>query len=77
MVKWNEACEHSFNLLKEALMTKPVLTTPDWTRKFILQTDASATGLGYVLSQKDQNEEEDPVAYGSEKLLPREQSIQL
>ena len=73
VVKWNEACEHSFNLLKEALTSKPVLTTPDWTRKFILQTDASATVLGYVLSQKDQNEEEHPIAYGSKKLLPREQ----
>ena len=73
MVKWNEACEHSFNLLKEALASKPVLTTPDWTRKFILQTDASATGLGYILNQKDQDEEAHPVAYGSKKLLPREQ----
>ena len=44
--KWNVACEHSFNLLKEALKSKPILMTPDWTRKFILQTDASATGLG-------------------------------
>ena len=58
---------------KKALTSKLVLTTPDWTRKFILQTDASATGLGYVLSQKDQHEEEHPVAYGSKKLLPREQ----
>ena len=49
------------------------MTTPDWTRKFILQSDASATELGYVLSLKDQNEEEHPVAYGSKKLLPREQ----
>ena len=73
VVKWKEACEHSFNLLKEALTSKPVLTTPDWTRKFILQTDASATGLVYVLSQKDQDEEEHPVAYGSKKLLLREQ----
>ena len=56
-----------------ALTSKPVLRTPDWTRKFILQTDASATVLGYVLSQKDQNEEEHLVAYGSKKLLPREQ----
>ncbi len=53
VVKWNEACEHSFNLLKEALTSKPVLTTPDWTRKFILQTDASATGLGYVLKEPE------------------------
>ena len=29
VVKWNEACEHSFNLLKEALTNKPVLKTPD------------------------------------------------
>ena len=63
VVKWNEACEHSFNLLKEAL---------DWTRKFILQTDASVTGLGYILSQKDQDDEEHPVSYGSKKLLLRE-----
>ena len=49
VIKWNEACEHSFNLLKEVLTSKPLLTTPDWTRKFILQTDASATGLGYVI----------------------------
>ena len=68
MVKWNEACEHSFNLLKEALTSKPVLTTPDWMRKFILQTNASAT-----VSQKDHDEEKHLVAYGSKKLLPREQ----
>ena len=35
--------------------------------------DASATGLGYVLSQKNENDEEHPIAYGSKKLLPREQ----
>ena len=42
--KNKENVEHSFNLLKEALTSRPVLTTPDWTRKFIIQTDASATG---------------------------------
>ena len=63
VVKWNDACEHSFNLLKEALTSKPVLTTPDWMSKFILQTDASATWLGHVLSLMDQDEEEHPVPY--------------
>ena len=44
VVKWNEACVHLFNLLKEALTSKQVLTTQNWTRKFILQTDASPRG---------------------------------
>ena len=37
VVKWNEASKHSFNFLKEALMSKPVLTIPDWARKFIFK----------------------------------------
>ena len=32
--------------------------------------DASAHGLGYVLSQKDHQGEEHPIAYASKKLLP-------
>ena len=35
--------------LKEVLTKMPVLTTPDWTKVFTIQTDASATGLGFVL----------------------------
>ena len=35
--------------------------------------DASATGLGYVLSQKNEKGKDHPIAYGSKKLLPREQ----
>ena len=72
-VKWTAECEHAFNLLKVALTKQPVLTTPDWVRKFVLQTDASATGLGYVLSQGGSDGEEHPITYGSRKLLPREQ----
>ena len=35
--------------------------------------DASATGLGYMLSQKNENGGEHPITYGSKKVLPREQ----
>ena len=72
VVKWTEPCECAFNSLKEALTGKPVLTTPDSARKFILQTDASVTGLGYVLSQRNENGEEHPITYSSKK-LSREQ----
>ena len=49
-----------------------MLITPDWDKPFILQTDAFATGLGYVLSQINADGEEQPIAFGSKKLLPRE-----
>lgn len=41
-------------------------------KPFILQTDASETGIGAVLSQADEEGVEHPVAYYSRKLLPRE-----
>ncbi len=73
IVKWDTHCKLAFKSLKKALTQHPVLTPPDWENQFVLQTDASATGLGYVLSQRNQDGEEHPVAYGSRKLLPREQ----
>ena len=71
-VKWTTQCDHAFSELKEALTRAPILVTPDWNLPFILQTDASATGLGYVLSQVNGKGEEHPIAYASKKLLASE-----
>ena len=49
-----------------------MLKSPDLTKEFILQTDASERGVGAVLSQKDSDGVEHPVGYFSRKLLPRE-----
>lgn len=48
---WSPECEKSFKLIKECLVTAPILHCPDFNRKFSLQTDASAYGCGAVLSQ--------------------------
>ena len=72
-VVWNPECDRAFQQLKLSLCSSPVLRTPDFSKVFILQTHASDHGIGAVLSQKDQDGDDHPVAYYSWKLLPREQ----
>ena len=71
--RWEARCEKAFNILKEALCKHPVLAHPDFRLPFQLTTDASATGLGAVLSQI-QNGEERPVSYASKTLTASERN---
>lgn len=59
--------EHAFQKVKSRLTTQPILQCPDFTRKFILNTDASNDGLGAVLSQSEVGKDL-PVAYASRSL---------
>ncbi|XP_066509706.1 uncharacterized protein [Hoplias malabaricus] len=70
-VKWTETCEYAFKDLKNALCQEPVLASPDFSKPFIVQTDASGTGLGAVLLQGEDDERK-PILYISRKLFPRE-----
>ncbi|KAB5586780.1 hypothetical protein PHYPO_G00005490 [Pangasianodon hypophthalmus] len=56
-VQWSQEAEQAFNDLKQALKSSPVLRNPDFSLPFIVQTDASGTGLGAVLSQVFDGEE--------------------
>ena len=47
--RWGEEQQSAFNALKECLTTPPVLEYADYTKPFILHTDASYDGLGAVL----------------------------
>ncbi|GFT38210.1 retrovirus-related Pol polyprotein from transposon 17.6 [Trichonephila clavipes] len=60
-IVWNDKCSESFKMLKERLSGKPVLHAPDFSKPFILQTDASDQGYGVVLAQKDENGGEHPI----------------
>ncbi len=70
-VQWTPAAEKAFQWVKEALTSEPVLRAPDFGCPFLLQTDASDSGLGAVLSQLQEGEEH-PVLYISRKLTPAE-----
>lgn len=48
---WDKPCEVAFEGIKNALVSAPILTCPNFEYPFILQTDASAYGVGAVLSQ--------------------------
>ena len=72
-IQWTTETEEAFERLKEALCSEPVLVTPDFTKPLVVQTDASETGVGAVLSQL-RNGEEHPITYVSRKLLPRERN---
>ena len=73
VVVWTEECDKAFNALKNVLTPTLVLTSPDFERRFILQTNASNYGVSAVLSQTDAKGLDHPVAYFSHKLLDREQ----
>jgi len=47
---WDEPQFKAFETLKSRLCTAPVLKQPNFKKKFFLQTDASAYGMGAVLS---------------------------
>ena len=50
---WSQQCQEAFDLLRESLISAPILCYPDFSLPFILYTDASDVGIGAVLAQKD------------------------
>ena len=70
---WTSDHQKAFEGLKTALLTSVVLAHPDFTRPFVLCTDASLDGLGAVLSQVQKGDTvARPVAFAS-KFLSRAQ----
>ena len=63
-----QEAKDSFDALKVALTTAPVLRHPDFKRRFWVQCDASNIGLGAVLFQIDDAGNENPIAFYSQKL---------
>lgn len=71
---WSEQCQLSFATLKMKLTSAPVLAYADFSLPFILEVDASHSGLGAVLSQ-EQDGKVRPVAFASRGLRPTERNM--
>ena len=56
------------------MLEAPILQHPDYDKEFILYTDASYSGLGFILCQVGEDQKEHPIAYGGRKLSPAEQN---
>jgi hypothetical protein len=64
--EWNEDANKAFEELKQAMSAAPVLALPNFAEKFILETDASGSGMGAVLIQSNH-----PICYYSKQFCPR------
>jgi len=51
----------------------PVLRTPDWTKQFVMETDASGYALGVVIAQEFKDGIH-PITFHSRSLLPAEKN---
>lgn len=72
--EWTDECERAFQAIKEKLVSAPILNCPNYDLPFFVQTDASAYGLGAVLTQKS-GDEELVISYASRSLTKGERNF--
>ncbi|XP_068649007.1 uncharacterized mitochondrial protein AtMg00860-like [Aristolochia californica] len=68
---WNDITANSFQNLKKALATAPVLHLPDFEEAYVVECDASGGGIGAVLQQNQR-----PIAYFSYQLALHHHKLQ-
>lgn len=69
--------EQSFHMLKQKLIAAPLLANVDYKKPFIIQCDASKSGIGSVLVQVGDDGFEHPIYYYSKKLNKAQQSYSI
>lgn len=67
---WTQDHDTAFQLLKQALVSAPVLAMPDFSKTFCVETDASNCGVGAVLLQQGH-----PLAFISKPLGPKTKGL--
>ena len=70
--EWTMECQGAFDAIKREIRKDVVLVLPDFTKPFLLHTDASDVGIGASLVQEVEDEKgeikERPIAFYSKTL---------
>ena len=75
---WGPEAEEAFQTLKGKFTSAPILVHPDPERQFIVEGDASNTGVGAVLSQRSAGDAKvHPCAFYSHRLSPAERNYDI
>jgi hypothetical protein len=64
------------DILKENMVTTPILAFPDWSKEFHVHVDASSIALGAVLTQPGEGDIDHPISFASRKLSYSEKKLQ-
>ena len=70
----SEGTLKALEALKKVCMTAPILGFTNYSKPFLLETDASKDELEAVLSQKQMNGWYHPVAFGSRAIMPHKKN---
>ena len=65
---WTKECEESFQTLKKALISTPILKAPDWNKIFHVHVDASAFAVECILAQPGEGNMDLSIYYANHQL---------
>jgi len=71
---WSDECQKSLDVLKEKMVTAPILVFPNWKKEFYVHVDTSCITLGAMLTQAGEGELDHPIAFASRKLSKAEKN---
>lgn len=73
---WNEECQWSLDVLKEKMVTTPILIFPNWKKEFHVHIDASCHALGAILTQASEGEDH-PITFTRRNLSKAEKNYSM